>query len=53
MTQYRVIFTAWEPVNGQMVETLGSSRWYSSLEEAQESQWFLRENAVIATRTIN
>lgn len=50
MTQYRVVFTAFELVNGQMTEVSGSTKWLNSLEEAESSEWMKRDNAVIVSR---
>ena len=48
--QYRVIFTELENVNGDMRQVQHSTKWFASLEEAEQSRWMRSENARIVSR---
>ena len=50
MTQYRVIFTAWELVEGSMVRVVRSTKWFDTLAEAQSSKWIKQEGATVISR---
>lgn len=49
-TQYRVTFTYLDTVNGSVRRVVGSTRWFNTLAEAQNSRWMSEDDAQIATR---
>ena len=48
--QYRVIFKAWELVNGSFQKVEHSTKWFNTMREAIESPWMNQEGAKIAER---
>lgn len=46
--QYRVIFTAMENVNGNIVDVGHSTKWFEL--ESECNKWMSKDNAIIVTR---
>lgn len=51
-TVYRVTFTYLTNVAGNVVRANGSTRWFDSLKDAQNSRWAREDGAKIEARKI-
>ena len=50
LRQYRVIFKAWELVNGSFQKVERSTKWFDTMKEAVDSPWMNKDEAHIAER---